>query len=80
MTVATGQIKPLCSQVVLLFSNMLLDPQPLCAVICDELFTFSTFSTVKSSVSGVATILPGVSISPLGRSCQMIKDEQQFII
>lgn len=40
--------------------------------------TFSTFSTVKSRASGVAAILPGVSISPLTRSCQMIKEEQHI--
>ncbi|TNN38383.1 hypothetical protein EYF80_051449 [Liparis tanakae] len=32
--------------------------------------TFSTFSTVKSRASGVAAILPGVSMSPPARSCQ----------
>lgn len=74
------------SQVGYLFWNMPKNPQ--CCIIwwvaaTDWLvskLTFSTFSTVKSSASGVATILPGVSISPLARSCQMIKEEQQFTI
>lgn len=35
--------------------------------------TFSTFSTVKSRACGDTTTLPGVSISPLTRSCQTIK-------
>lgn len=43
-----------------------------------QTLTFSTFSTVKSRLSGVAAILPGVSISPPKRSCQMIKEEQHI--
>lgn len=40
--------------------------------------TFSTFSTVKSRASGVAAILPGVSITPLTRCCQIIKGATQL--